>query len=111
MQILITFVDFLFIVQYNVKQKKGDEPHPPTFTIFKKIQSGFGVLAMLLSIFQMFIYGGVIPVTIEPERAAHFCEFITEAVNGTFALWYTFLMYSQQLSDLREHDYHMRKMV
>jgi hypothetical protein len=44
--------------------------------IFKHFQGVIAVLAVLLSILQLFIYSAVLPVTIEAERAGHFCEFI-----------------------------------
>lgn len=47
---------------------------------------------VIASVAQLLIYAEVIPVSIEPERASHFVEFITEAVNGVFAVWYGMIL-------------------
>lgn len=46
------------------------------------------ILAFVLSILKLLIYGGVIPTEDDNERAAHFLEYSGEMVNDCFAIFF-----------------------
>jgi len=62
----------------------------------------------MLSIFQIMVYAQAFSVGIEAERAGHFCEFVNEAANGCFALWFGFEMYNSYKDELQCHEKNMR---
>ena len=81
-QILISCVNFLFII----KAKKEKEENTIPEQNFLNFKTFIAFLSTLLSIFNLLVYAKAFNVNMEPERAAHFCEFINESVNACFAM-------------------------
>ena len=81
-QILISCVNFLFIIKAK-KEKEENTKFEKRFGTFKMSVVFFSVL---LSILNLLIFAKAFNVNMEPERAAHFCEFINESVNACFAM-------------------------
>jgi hypothetical protein len=68
-QILISCVNFVFIVDYISQPANRN-----TFVYrWRWVELAVAVLVVVLSFIQIFIFRKWIPVSIEPERAAHFC--------------------------------------
>jgi len=95
-QILITLVDFVFIIGNSFGK---DAEKNNSFYKFRWAQIIIASLVFALSWVQIFIYNGSLPVTIEPERAAHFCEFSTEFFNAMFAFMYAMSNYLNKEKD------------
>eukprot|EP01091_Cochliopodium_minus_P014457 TRINITY_DN4904_c0_g1_i1.p1 TRINITY_DN4904_c0_g1~~TRINITY_DN4904_c0_g1_i1.p1 ORF type:complete len:316 (+),score=57.57 TRINITY_DN4904_c0_g1_i1:388-1335(+) len=81
-QIIISSVNLLFII----KNFKKNKTIPRWETIYNKIYLVVAIAVILLSILNLMIYAEAFDVGMEAERAAHFCEFSNEIVNGLFAL-------------------------
>jgi hypothetical protein len=97
LQILITCVNFFFISSTDTKY------------LYVQRSIAFGVLA--LSVMQICIYSGLVETGIEPERAAHFCEFSNEIFNGLFALGYSISIFQRFHNDVKMHYVEMHKLV
>jgi len=102
LQILITMIDFMFVI----KGQGGKNSGPVKCRGIKMI---FAVLTLALSVIQILIYGNVIQVPMEPERAGHFCEFSNEIANALFALLYGFQMYTEVNQELVNNEIKIRK--
>eukprot|EP01102_Stenamoeba_stenopodia_P008503 TRINITY_DN244_c0_g1_i2.p1 TRINITY_DN244_c0_g1~~TRINITY_DN244_c0_g1_i2.p1 ORF type:complete len:287 (+),score=59.30 TRINITY_DN244_c0_g1_i2:103-861(+) len=88
-QIFISGVNFMFV--FNLLRTQPDGSNP--FYKYRYLELLVVLLIILLSVFQLFFYSGLIPTDIGSERTAHFCEFVNEIMNGCFALWYACVVY------------------
>jgi len=105
-QIFVTGVNIIFVTDYIRKAYKNPEGLFKRYPLLNKLRWIELIVSgpvLLLSVLQLFIYSGLIPVTIEAERAGHFCEFVNEIVNGFFALIYTVTLYWGLESKLENH--------
>jgi len=96
-QIFISCVNLFFVL--NLLSKKD------TYSLFYKFRYFellLVLLIILLSIFQLFFYTGLIMTGIEPERVGHFCEFTNEILNGGFALFYACTVYYDISKELHQ---------
>jgi len=112
-QIAISGVNFLFVIELMRRKKQlesgtesGDgssssSSYNQLIYKFIYLELVFAVLVILLSIFQLFFYSGLIQTGIEPERVGHFCEFVNEIANGMFALWYATSVYFDIQKELK----------
>jgi len=98
-QILITSVNLIFLSSYLKNAKAGD-----VVSRLRQLEFFVVFMMVLFSMFQLILYGGLVPVAMGPERAAHFCEFTNEIVNGIFALMYAILIYNDVRQQLLQHN-------
>ena len=103
-KILITAVNFIFIVRFLKEADKSNVIYR-----YRYIEVTVACLVFLLSIVQICIFAGVIPTTMERERAAHFCEFTTEIFNGMFAFLYAVVVYNDMRRCTHDHYSAMKK--
>ena len=87
-QLLITGVNLVFVINYT----RSANPQAMVYRL-RNIEIGVAIFGLILSILTLIIFTGAIPMNMEKERAAHFCEFANDIFNGTFALCYAVLCY------------------
>lgn len=91
-QVLISTVNILFAVNF-MRQREGSFQKILCLNRIRWIELIISIPIVWLSCLQLLIYSTFLPVSIEPERAAHFCEFTNEIINAVFALTYSISIY------------------
>ena len=101
-QVFVSCVNSVFVFHY-LRKSKGFFTKYKWLNHFRWFELLLSVPVILLSILQLFIFSGLIPVRIEPERAAHFCEYVNEILNASFALFYAVIMYIKLDKKMKTH--------
>jgi hypothetical protein len=98
-QIFVSCVNIIFTLNF-IRQKGGAFKKLKWLNNFRWLELIIALPIVMLSCLQIFIYAGILPITIEPERGAHFCEFS----NALFALTYSVFIY-HDLGKRMQEDY------
>jgi hypothetical protein len=97
-QILITLLDFVFIINYVKSSTSGTWVYK-----LRHFEIGLAAVTLVLSILQFLVYTDVIPTEPGGERSGHFFEFSIEAANAAFVLWFAIISYLQMDTDAYTH--------
>lgn len=96
-QIMISFVDVIFVSSYSSSGAGG------TKIDITGVMGVWSYLVVGLSLLQLFLYSELIPTKMGGERSGHFCEFTNEILNGVFALVYAIVTYNDWQQVLDQH--------
>lgn len=102
--VLITGVNVLFMDSFSTLDVDSDAKTTPLQS--RTVQLGMTGLAFGIAVLTLFIYAGILRLgVLDPERAAHFCEFADEILNGVFALSYGIVCYTGLQRKLEGYSY------
>jgi hypothetical protein len=104
-QILISGVNIIFLQSY---MNRNGDPESMVYKL-RYLEMTVALLVLGLSMLTLVLYTGVIPLKIESERAAHFCEFTNEIFNGIFALAYAISCFTDVRNKLEKNRMGMVK--
>jgi hypothetical protein len=94
-QIFITLSDVLFIFHQFKKTEN-------ILYKYRYYELGFVLFFSLAAVIKLLVYGNVIYLGLDPEKASHFFEFIGEMFNSVFAFVFTMLIYNECQENFKE---------
>jgi len=110
-QILISLIDFIFI--FNTKEKappqeetEDEKAQKKGCFIFKII---FAICSVITAILILIIYADGFSTGIEPERAAHFGEYLNEILNACFLFWFSLVKYNELNDEQDQNENRLRR--
>jgi hypothetical protein len=98
-QILISSVNVIFVMSFF----RNPDPENVGYKL-RYVEITLAVVVLKLSMITLLIYAGLFSaIRMEPERAAHFCEFTNEICNGLFTLAYAVRYFTIARNQIQDH--------